>query len=158
MYPWCELLCNLWWWPLTLLRSWLVCKLVWNPSWFHGLPGYTGLSLLVRLLGGWFSYLISYNWLVLLHELRPSAGARYPWRALAPSLATNARSRLGLSDPEPTPCSLFVGRRRRFSSSNTGKRRGLSAEAKAHLNSARRTGLLGLIQVSFGGLTAKVMN
>jgi hypothetical protein len=45
---WCilcrELLCNLWWWPLNLLWSWLVCKLVWNPSWFHGLPGYTGLS------------------------------------------------------------------------------------------------------------------
>jgi hypothetical protein len=66
MYLWRELLCNLWWWPLNLLRSWLVCKLVWNPSWFHGLPGYTGLSLLNRLLGGWFSYLISYNWSVLL--------------------------------------------------------------------------------------------
>jgi hypothetical protein len=67
MYLWLELLCNLWWWPLNLLRSWLVCKLVWNPSWFHGLPGYTGLSLLNHLLGGWFSYLISYNWSVLLH-------------------------------------------------------------------------------------------
>jgi hypothetical protein len=66
MYLWRELLCNLWWWPLNLLRSWLVCKLVWNPSWFHELPGYTGLSLLNRLLGGWFSYLISYNWSVLL--------------------------------------------------------------------------------------------
>jgi hypothetical protein len=66
MYLWRELLCNLWWWPLNLLRSWLVCKLVWNPSWFHWLPGYTGLSLLNCLLGGWFSYLISYNWSVLL--------------------------------------------------------------------------------------------
>ena len=46
----CELLCNMWWWPLNLLRSWLEWKLVWNPSWFHGLPGYTGLSLLNRLL------------------------------------------------------------------------------------------------------------
>jgi hypothetical protein len=68
MYLRHELLCNLWWWPLNLLRSWLVCKLVWNPSWFHGLLGYTGLSLLNRLLGGWFSYLISYNWSVLLHR------------------------------------------------------------------------------------------
>jgi hypothetical protein len=59
-------LCNLWWRPLNLLRSWLVCELVWNPSWFYGLPGYTGLNLLNRLLGGWFSYLISYNWSVLL--------------------------------------------------------------------------------------------
>jgi hypothetical protein len=59
-------LCNLWWWPLNLLWSWLACKLVWNLSWFHELPGYTGLSLLNRLLGGWFSYLISYNWAVLL--------------------------------------------------------------------------------------------
>jgi hypothetical protein len=67
MYLWCELLCNLWWWPLNLLWSWLVCKLVWNPSWFHGLPGYMVLSLLNRLLGGWFSYLILYNWSVLLH-------------------------------------------------------------------------------------------
>jgi hypothetical protein len=67
MHQWCELLCNLWWWPLNLLRSWLVCKLIWNPSWFHKLPGYTGLSLLNRLLGGWISYLISYNWSVLLH-------------------------------------------------------------------------------------------
>jgi hypothetical protein len=67
MYLRRELLCNLWWWPLNLLRSWLICKLVWNPSWFHGLLGYTGLSLLNRLLGGWFSYLISYNWSVLLH-------------------------------------------------------------------------------------------
>jgi hypothetical protein len=64
----CEVLCNLWWWPLNLLRSWLICKLVWNPSWFHGLPGYTGLSLLNRLCGGWFSYLISYNWSVMLHS------------------------------------------------------------------------------------------
>ena len=51
---WCirdaKLLCNMWWWPLNLLRSWLEWKLVWNPSWFHGLPGYTGLSLLNRLL------------------------------------------------------------------------------------------------------------
>ena len=46
----CELLCNMWWWLLNLLRSWLEWKLVWNPSWFHGLPGYTGLSLLNRLL------------------------------------------------------------------------------------------------------------
>jgi hypothetical protein len=68
---WChELLCNLWWWPLNLLRSWLVCKLVWNLSWFHGLPGYTDLSLLNRLLGGWFSHLISYNWSVLLQIAR----------------------------------------------------------------------------------------
>jgi hypothetical protein len=66
MYFWCEFLCNLWWWPLNLLWSWLVCMLVWNPSGFHGLPGYTGLSLLNHLLGGWFSYLISYNWSVLL--------------------------------------------------------------------------------------------
>jgi hypothetical protein len=66
MYLRRELLCNLWWWPLNLLRSWLVCKLVWNLSWFHGLPGYTDLSLLNRLLSGWFSYLISYNWSVLL--------------------------------------------------------------------------------------------
>jgi hypothetical protein len=29
---WCELLCNLWWWPLNLLRSCLVCELVWNLS------------------------------------------------------------------------------------------------------------------------------
>jgi hypothetical protein len=69
MYLCRELLCNLWWWPLNLLRSWLVCKLVWNLSWFHGLPGYTGLSLLNRLLGGWFSHLISYNWSVLLHPV-----------------------------------------------------------------------------------------
>ena len=41
---------NMWWWPLNLLWSWLEWKLVWNPSWFHGLPGYTGLSLLNRLL------------------------------------------------------------------------------------------------------------
>jgi hypothetical protein len=41
---WCKLLCNLWWWPLNLVRSWLSCELVWNPSWFRGLPGYTGLS------------------------------------------------------------------------------------------------------------------
>jgi hypothetical protein len=46
MYLWCELWCNMWWWPLNLLWSWLVCELVWNPSWFHGLPGYTGLSLI----------------------------------------------------------------------------------------------------------------
>ena len=46
----CELLCNMWWWPLNLLRSWLEWKLVWNPSRFHGLPGYMGLSLLNRLL------------------------------------------------------------------------------------------------------------
>jgi hypothetical protein len=50
MYLWCELLCNMWWWLLNLLRSWLVCELVWNPSWFHKLSGYTGLSLLNRLL------------------------------------------------------------------------------------------------------------
>jgi hypothetical protein len=68
MYLWRELLCNLWWWPLNLLRSWLVCTLVWNPSWFHGLPGYTDLSLLNHLLGEWFSYLISYNWSVLLQS------------------------------------------------------------------------------------------
>jgi hypothetical protein len=76
MYPWCELLCNLWWWPLNLLWSWLVCKLVWNPSWFHGLPGYTGLSLLNRLLGGWFSSLIFYNWSILLHSPCSSPWAR----------------------------------------------------------------------------------
>jgi hypothetical protein len=63
---WCELLCNLWWWPLNLLRSWLVCELVWNPSWFHGLLGYMGLSLLNHSPIEWFSYLISYNWAVLL--------------------------------------------------------------------------------------------
>jgi hypothetical protein len=77
MYLRCELLCNLWWWPLNSLRSWLVCKLVWNPSWFHGLPSYTGLSLLNCLLGGWFSYLISYNWSVLLQQLSPM------WRQLS---------------------------------------------------------------------------
>jgi hypothetical protein len=64
-----ELLCNLWRWPLDLLRSWLLCELVWNPSWFHGLPGYTDLSLLNCPLIGWFSYLISYNWAVLLHYI-----------------------------------------------------------------------------------------
>jgi hypothetical protein len=69
MYLRRELLCNLWWWPLNLLRSWLVCELVWNPSWFHGLPGYTDLSLLNHLLGGYFSYLISYKWSVLLQTL-----------------------------------------------------------------------------------------
>jgi hypothetical protein len=62
-----EHLCNLWWWPLNLVRSWLLCKMVWNPSRFHGLPGYTGLSLLNCPSVGWFSYLISYNWAVLLH-------------------------------------------------------------------------------------------
>jgi hypothetical protein len=61
-----ELLCNLWWWPLNLVRSWLLCKMVWNPSRFHGLPGYTGLSLLNCPPVRWFSYLISYNWAVLL--------------------------------------------------------------------------------------------
>ena len=50
MYLGYKLLCNRWWWPLNLLRSWLEWKLVWNPSWFHGLTGYTGLSLLNRLL------------------------------------------------------------------------------------------------------------
>jgi hypothetical protein len=74
MYSCRELLCNLWWWPLNLLWSWLVCKLVWNPSWFHGLSGYTGLSLLNRLLGGWFSHLISYNWSVLLQRGRSQKG------------------------------------------------------------------------------------
>jgi hypothetical protein len=69
----CELLCNLWWWPLDSLRSWLLCELVWNPSWFHGLPGYTGLSLLNRPLVGWFSYLILYNWAVLLQKLALSS-------------------------------------------------------------------------------------
>jgi hypothetical protein len=64
-----ELLCNLWWWPLNLVRSWLLCEMVWNPSGFHGLPGYTGLSLLNCPLIGWFSYLISYNWAVLLQWL-----------------------------------------------------------------------------------------
>jgi hypothetical protein len=59
MYPWCELLCNLWWWPLNLLWSWLVCELVWNPSRFHGLPGYTGLSLLNRLLR-WMIFLLKF--------------------------------------------------------------------------------------------------
>jgi hypothetical protein len=33
-----------------LVRSWFVCWFVLNPSWFHGLPGYTGLSLLNYLL------------------------------------------------------------------------------------------------------------
>jgi hypothetical protein len=68
---WCilchELLCNLWRWQLNLVRSWLLCEMVWNSSGFHGLPGYTGLSLLNCSLVGWFSYLISYNWAVLLH-------------------------------------------------------------------------------------------
>jgi hypothetical protein len=64
----CELLCNLWWWPLNLVRSWLLCEMVSNPSGFHRLPGYTGLSLLNCLLVGWFSYLISFNWVVLLHH------------------------------------------------------------------------------------------
>jgi hypothetical protein len=60
---WCELLYNMWWWPLNLLWSWLVCELVWNPSWFHGLPGYTGLSLLNRLL--WrVIFLLNFVWLV----------------------------------------------------------------------------------------------
>jgi hypothetical protein len=77
MYLWRELLCNLWWWPLNLLRSWLVCKLVWNPSWFHGLPGYTVLSLLNRPLVGWFSYLISYNWSVLLHTISKQAESSF---------------------------------------------------------------------------------
>jgi hypothetical protein len=62
-----ELLCNLWWWPLNLVRSWLLCEMVWNPSRFHELPGYTGLSLLNCPPVRWFSYLISYNWAVLLH-------------------------------------------------------------------------------------------
>jgi hypothetical protein len=63
-----EHLCNLWWWPLNLVRSWLLCEMVWNPSRFHGLPGYTGLNLLNCPSVGWFSYLISYNWAVLLQE------------------------------------------------------------------------------------------
>jgi hypothetical protein len=69
---WCKLLCNLWWWPLNLVRSWLLCELVWNPSWFHRLPGYMGLSLLNRPHLGWFSYLISYNWAVLLQDISKS--------------------------------------------------------------------------------------
>jgi hypothetical protein len=28
MYLWCELLCNIWWWPLNLLRSWLVREVI----------------------------------------------------------------------------------------------------------------------------------
>jgi hypothetical protein len=63
MHLWCELLCNMWWWLLNLLWSWLVCELVWNPSWFHGLPSYTGLSLLNRLL--WrVICLLNFVWLV----------------------------------------------------------------------------------------------
>jgi hypothetical protein len=49
MYLWCELLCNMWCWPLNLLRFWLGCEFVWNPSRFHGLPGYTDLSWLNSL-------------------------------------------------------------------------------------------------------------
>jgi hypothetical protein len=79
MYLWRKLLCNLWWWSLNLLRSWLVCKLVWNTSWFHGLPGYTGLSLLNYLLGGWFSYLILYNWSILLQIVN---GQVIHWEAM----------------------------------------------------------------------------
>jgi hypothetical protein len=79
MYPWFELLCNLWWWPLNLLRSWLVCELVWNPSRFHGLPGYTGLSLLNRLLR-WMIFLLNlYNWLVLLQKSIPAAWQLFRW-------------------------------------------------------------------------------
>ena len=59
----CELLCNMWWWPLNLLRSWLGHELVWNPLWFHGLPGYTGLSLFNRLLW-WMIFLLNFVQLV----------------------------------------------------------------------------------------------
>jgi hypothetical protein len=108
MYLRRELLCNLWWWPLNLLCSWLVCKLVWNPSWFHGLPGYTGLSLLNRLLDGWFSYLISYNWSVLLHvpilKLSPN---QMKW---ASTWHTSPTSTIGVC-PKWFPCSWYIRRK-----------------------------------------------
>jgi hypothetical protein len=53
------------WFVITMFK--LQCiEMVWNSSRFHGLPGYTGLSLLNCPPVGWFSYLISYNWVVLL--------------------------------------------------------------------------------------------
>jgi hypothetical protein len=77
---WCilcrKLLCNLWWWPLNLVWSWLLCEMVWNSSRFHGLPSYTGLSLLNCPPVGWFSYLISYNWAVLLQLSHGSSKAQ----------------------------------------------------------------------------------
>ena len=55
----CKLLCNMWWWPLNLLQSWLGHELIWNPLRFHVLPGYTGLSLLNRLLW-WMIFLLNF--------------------------------------------------------------------------------------------------
>jgi hypothetical protein len=34
----CMKCCNRWCVVLNHVRSWLACWLVWNPSWFHGLP------------------------------------------------------------------------------------------------------------------------
>ena len=50
------------------LRSWLVWRLVWNPSWFHGLPGLWEFDYVkATALAGVFHSWSLVNWAVLLH-------------------------------------------------------------------------------------------
>jgi hypothetical protein len=50
-------------WMVTakLEWSWLSCWKVWNPSWFHGLPGLYGIKYVGYLLRQVISYLILYK-------------------------------------------------------------------------------------------------
>jgi len=62
-----EVTCDLF---VESLRSWLVCWLVWNPSWFRGLQGLWEFDYVkATALAGVFRSWSLVNWAILLHSL-----------------------------------------------------------------------------------------